>query len=253
MIAVERPGGEQSRLLAPFGRPDGGSSATPVDGGMSVPYLKRGRGKRSVAVARRSRRSLVAPCGASPTSSSGASRPGVMARLRARLLGPRGRESRPDLRVDLGIRADGSASRGARDGPGGAGGVGPDGQDRLSRRSAGAHRRGGRRLLERRVRGDGCARRAAPARSHRARPARRPLDARCPDRARVGRTGRSLRGHGYARSDGKRRPARRADQRVPGRRRVGRRDPHHVGTVEAARCAARPAGMGTGNVDSDHP
>ena len=51
VIAVERPGGEQSRLLAPFGRRDGGSSVTPVDDGMSVPYLKRGRGKRSVAIA----------------------------------------------------------------------------------------------------------------------------------------------------------------------------------------------------------
>jgi len=83
VIAVERPGGEQSRLLAPFGRPDGGSSALPVDGGMSVPYLKRGRGKRSVAVA------LDAPEGRSLVHRLVAvadvffenSRPGVMARL----------------------------------------------------------------------------------------------------------------------------------------------------------------------------
>ena len=83
VIAVERPGGEQSRLLAPFGRPDGGSSATPVDRGMSVPYLKRGRGKRSVAVALDAPdgRSLVARLAGVADVFVENSRPGVMARL----------------------------------------------------------------------------------------------------------------------------------------------------------------------------
>lgn len=83
VIAVERPGGEQSRLLAPFGRPDGGSSATPVEGGMSVPYLKRGRGKRSVAVAidRPEGCALVQRLAAVADVFVENSRPGVMARL----------------------------------------------------------------------------------------------------------------------------------------------------------------------------
>jgi crotonobetainyl-CoA:carnitine CoA-transferase CaiB-like acyl-CoA transferase len=51
VIAVERPGGEQSRRLPPFATADGGVSGSPVEGGLSVPYLKRGRGKRSVAIA----------------------------------------------------------------------------------------------------------------------------------------------------------------------------------------------------------
>jgi CoA:oxalate CoA-transferase len=83
VIAVERPGGEQSRLLAPFGRPDGGSSTTPVDGGMSVPYLKRGRGKRSVAIAldRPEGRDLVRRLAAAAEVFVENSRPGAMARL----------------------------------------------------------------------------------------------------------------------------------------------------------------------------
>jgi CoA:oxalate CoA-transferase len=83
VIAVERPGGEQSRLLAPFGRAEGGSSATPVEGGMSVPYLKRGRGKRSVAIALDAPdgRSLVARLAAVADVFVENSRPGVMERL----------------------------------------------------------------------------------------------------------------------------------------------------------------------------
>lgn len=83
VIAVERPGGELSRLLAPFGRPDGGSSATPVDGGMSVPYLKRGRGKRSVAVALDDAegRALVRRLAGVADVFVENSRPGVMDRL----------------------------------------------------------------------------------------------------------------------------------------------------------------------------
>jgi crotonobetainyl-CoA:carnitine CoA-transferase CaiB-like acyl-CoA transferase len=83
VIAVERPGGEQSRLLAPFGSPDGGSSITPVDGGMSVPYLKRGRGKRSVAVAidQPAGRDLVVGLATVADVFVENSRPGVMARL----------------------------------------------------------------------------------------------------------------------------------------------------------------------------
>lgn len=83
VAAVERPGGEQSRLLAPFGRPDGGSSATPIDGGMSVPYLKRGRGKRSVAVAldHPEGRDIVRRLAGVADVFIENSRPGVMARL----------------------------------------------------------------------------------------------------------------------------------------------------------------------------
>lgn len=83
VISVERPGGEQSRLLAPFGRPEGGSSSTPVDGGMSVPYLKRGRGKRSVAVALDDAegRALVRRLAGVADVFVENSRPGVMERL----------------------------------------------------------------------------------------------------------------------------------------------------------------------------
>ena len=83
VIAVERPGGEQSRLLAPFGRPDGGSSATPVADGMSVPYLKRGRGKRSVALGidGPEGRDLVRRLAGAADVFVENSRPGVMARL----------------------------------------------------------------------------------------------------------------------------------------------------------------------------
>jgi CoA:oxalate CoA-transferase len=83
VIAVERPGGEQSRLLAPFGRPDGGSSTTPVDGGMSIPYLKRGRGKRSVAIAldRPEGVALVRRLAAAADVFVENSRPGAMDRL----------------------------------------------------------------------------------------------------------------------------------------------------------------------------
>jgi CoA:oxalate CoA-transferase len=83
VVAIERPGGEQSRLLAPFGRPDGGSSDAPVDGGMSVPYLKRGRGKRSVAAAldQPEGRALVARLAGVADVFVENSRPGVMSRL----------------------------------------------------------------------------------------------------------------------------------------------------------------------------
>jgi CoA:oxalate CoA-transferase len=70
-------------LLAPFGRPAGGSSTTPVADGMSVPYLKRGRGKRSVAVAldRPQGRDLVRRLAGTADVFVENSRPGAMARL----------------------------------------------------------------------------------------------------------------------------------------------------------------------------
>jgi crotonobetainyl-CoA:carnitine CoA-transferase CaiB-like acyl-CoA transferase len=83
VIAVERPGGETSRMLPPFGKPGGGSSPTPVDGGMSIPYLKRARGKRSVSIAldQADGRALVARLAAVADVFVENSRPGVMARL----------------------------------------------------------------------------------------------------------------------------------------------------------------------------
>jgi CoA:oxalate CoA-transferase len=83
VLAIERPGGEQSRLLAPFGRPDGGSSTTPVADGMSVPYLKRGRGKRSVAIAldQPAGRDLIRSLAEVADVFVENSRPGVMTRL----------------------------------------------------------------------------------------------------------------------------------------------------------------------------
>jgi CoA:oxalate CoA-transferase len=83
VIAVERPGGETSRMLAPFGRPDGGSSPTPVDGAISMPYLKRARGKRSVSIAldHPNGRALVARLAAVADVFVENSRPGVMERL----------------------------------------------------------------------------------------------------------------------------------------------------------------------------
>ena len=51
VISVESPRTSTSRRLPPFAHPDGGSTREYVDGAMSVPFLKRGRGKRSVAIA----------------------------------------------------------------------------------------------------------------------------------------------------------------------------------------------------------
>lgn len=83
VVAIERPGGETSRQLPPFGRADGGSSPTPVDDAMSIPYLKRGRGKRSVSIAldQADGRALVARLAARADVFFENSRPGVMERL----------------------------------------------------------------------------------------------------------------------------------------------------------------------------
>jgi formyl-CoA transferase len=51
VIAIEDVTPSPSRRLPPFAHPEGGSTAEYVDGAMSVPFLKRGRGKRSVAIA----------------------------------------------------------------------------------------------------------------------------------------------------------------------------------------------------------
>jgi crotonobetainyl-CoA:carnitine CoA-transferase CaiB-like acyl-CoA transferase len=51
VISVEDVKPPTSHRLPPFALPDGGSATEYRDGAMSVPYLKRGRGKRSVAIA----------------------------------------------------------------------------------------------------------------------------------------------------------------------------------------------------------
>jgi crotonobetainyl-CoA:carnitine CoA-transferase CaiB-like acyl-CoA transferase len=51
VLAVEDVAPSPSRRLPPFAHPDGGPTTDFVDGAMSVPFLKRGRGKRSVAIA----------------------------------------------------------------------------------------------------------------------------------------------------------------------------------------------------------
>jgi formyl-CoA transferase len=51
VLAVESPQLSPSRRLPPFASPDGGTTAEYVDGALSIPFLKRGRGKRSVAIA----------------------------------------------------------------------------------------------------------------------------------------------------------------------------------------------------------
>ena len=50
VIAVESPRTSTSRRLPPFAHPDGGNTREYVDGAMSIPFLKRFRGKRSVAL-----------------------------------------------------------------------------------------------------------------------------------------------------------------------------------------------------------
>jgi crotonobetainyl-CoA:carnitine CoA-transferase CaiB-like acyl-CoA transferase len=50
VIAVERPGGEPSRGLAPFAHADGSVDTERRDDGLAVPYLKRYRGKRSICI-----------------------------------------------------------------------------------------------------------------------------------------------------------------------------------------------------------
>jgi CoA:oxalate CoA-transferase len=83
VLAVERVGVDPSRGLAPFAAPGGGLVDTPVDGGISVPYLKRHRGKHSIVVAYDTPpgaevlRSLVAHADVFVENA----RPGVMARL----------------------------------------------------------------------------------------------------------------------------------------------------------------------------
>jgi len=50
VISVESPRTSTSRRLPPFARPEGGNTREYVDGAMSIPFLKRSRGKRSVAL-----------------------------------------------------------------------------------------------------------------------------------------------------------------------------------------------------------
>jgi crotonobetainyl-CoA:carnitine CoA-transferase CaiB-like acyl-CoA transferase len=50
VISVESPRTSTSRRLPPFAHPDGGSTREYVEGAMSIPFLKRSRGKRSVAL-----------------------------------------------------------------------------------------------------------------------------------------------------------------------------------------------------------
>jgi crotonobetainyl-CoA:carnitine CoA-transferase CaiB-like acyl-CoA transferase len=50
VLAVESPRTSTSRRLPPFAHPDGGSTQEYVDNALSIPFLKRGRGKRSVAL-----------------------------------------------------------------------------------------------------------------------------------------------------------------------------------------------------------
>jgi crotonobetainyl-CoA:carnitine CoA-transferase CaiB-like acyl-CoA transferase len=50
VISVESPRASTSRRVPPFAHPTGGSTRDYVDGAMSIPFLKRGRGKRNVAL-----------------------------------------------------------------------------------------------------------------------------------------------------------------------------------------------------------
>jgi len=50
VIAVEPPEPTRSRRLAPLAHPDGGATTEYVDGAIAMPFLKRARGKRSVAI-----------------------------------------------------------------------------------------------------------------------------------------------------------------------------------------------------------
>ena len=58
VISIESPRTSTSRRLPPFAHPDGGSTREYVDGALSIPFLKRSRGKRSVAL------DLTRPAGA---------------------------------------------------------------------------------------------------------------------------------------------------------------------------------------------
>jgi crotonobetainyl-CoA:carnitine CoA-transferase CaiB-like acyl-CoA transferase len=50
VISVESPRTSTSRRLPPFAHPDGGNTSEYVEGALSIPFLKRSRGKRSVAI-----------------------------------------------------------------------------------------------------------------------------------------------------------------------------------------------------------
>jgi crotonobetainyl-CoA:carnitine CoA-transferase CaiB-like acyl-CoA transferase len=50
VISVESPKASTSRRLPPFAHPDGGNTRDYVEGALSIPFLKRSRGKRSVAL-----------------------------------------------------------------------------------------------------------------------------------------------------------------------------------------------------------
>ncbi|GIU90766.1 MAG: CoA transferase [Acidimicrobiia bacterium] len=83
VIAVEGPRPSPSRMLPPFAAPGGGATTEPVEGAIAMPFLKRARGKRSVAIdlthpeGQELVRSLVQWCDVFVDNSS----PGVMARF----------------------------------------------------------------------------------------------------------------------------------------------------------------------------
>ena len=83
VIAIEPPNVSTSRRLPPFAHPEGGAADTHVEGALAMPFLKRGRGKRSIAV------DITRPEGADLARAISArcdvvvenSKPGTMARL----------------------------------------------------------------------------------------------------------------------------------------------------------------------------
>ncbi len=83
VIAVEAPEPSPSRRLGPFALPGGGAAAEMAPGAVAMPFLKRARGKRSVAVDIRAPegqdvlRALARRCDVFVDNSS----PGVMARF----------------------------------------------------------------------------------------------------------------------------------------------------------------------------
>ena len=160
--------------------PTAGATTEYVDGALSMPFLKRRRGKRSVALDITPSRGRTPRRARSPTRADvfvENSRPGAMDGFGLGYDAARGAQPAARVLRDLRLRAR-RARPTARDGQHRAGRVGRDGQDRVRRRPAVARGHHDRRPLHRDIRRARDRRRAAPARRDGSRPARRRRDAR---------------------------------------------------------------------------
>ena len=233
VIAIEPPTPSTSRRMSPFAGPEGGARGDYVDGALSVPFLKRGRGKRSVAldIQRPEGQDLVRRLVARADVFIENSRPGTMhefglgheelRRADPRLItcaisgyGQHDHE-RPAMDVIVQAASGAMAKTGFADGPPLRSGITIADHTTATFAALGIVAA----LRQRDVTGRGSAGRRR--------------DARRAHRARVRRARRPLRRDRYSGAHRQRRRARRADQLVPLRGRLGCRHVHERGAVRA--------------------